>query len=897
MSKKKNKIDTLLDNCNYKVDPDYVPSQFAYLMINFIKAVQGDAGGEVNASPISHYKMLDSYDDNKKDRVVNLCHRGFAKMEPGSNLIPTPDGYVPMKDLKVGDIVFDRYGSPTRINYKTPPMRQQCYEVTFSSGTKIIFGKDHNILTVSTSALKNNNEYAKVYTVEEMYESQISREIDRRTTKCPKKVYKYKVPVHGPVQFERETVPVEAYLMGIYLALGSKISPQITNTDVYFNRVTNLLTQHGISFTQPNSRIIKLTNPILCEVLNDGKGGIPTIYMRNSFQVRMELLRGLLDSHSIYSNSRSVSFVHRSKVMAEDVKLLVLSLGGLATLTKVNNTYRVKVRIKIDNPFKYHRGRKEWRPAKYKTIPIVDIQKVDVDEDCFCIQVEADNHCYLTKDYIVTHNTTLNEYVILLSASMGGLPNFGRFKYGIYVSDTIGNGIKRMRNRLDVQVSNSEFLKDIFEEVRITDERWYFRTKDGKEMVWTGHGVEKPPRGSVELRERFSVALLDDLFSDKNANSPKILQNIRHTIYSAIVYGLNPQKQKIIWSGTPFNASDPLYQAVNSTSWFSNVYPVCEKFPCSKEEFRGSWEDRFNYEYVNKMYSKAIEDKIVSSFYRELMLAIAHDEFRLVTSDMIGTASRTTILKNRDHFNFYIVTDFATKEADANDYSVAMVIAVNSIGNIYIVDGFCEKQTMLTNINELLRLAQKWKVLSVGLEVSGQQGGFLSIIEEKMMETNIYFTIAREKSQTSQRYGKKGFHPVTNKLNRFLAFYPKIEGGKLYVCKEIENTDLIIEMYEELELVTREAIKSLNDDVIDTLSMIQMMDILLPSGDAHLSDPAVNTIAPKQRPKSAAERELSKWIKQADKESTYDSHVSIDESMFYNTDDSVSPISSYFGED
>lgn len=894
--KRKNKIDTLLANCNYSVDDDYVPSKFAYLMINFIMAVQGDKGGETNASPVAHYKMLDSYDDNEKDRVVNLCHRGYGKMEPGSNILPTPHGYRTMKELQVGDKVFDRYGSATTITHKTEPIRQQCYKVKFGNGTEIIFGKNHNVLIVTSINATQDREYTKVVTVEEIFNSIISTPVNRKTTKSPKNTYKFRVPIASPAKYPSKPVSHDPYLVGIYFALGSKLANQIVQVDAHFNKVVPLLKKAGISFNMPAINRITLEEGLM-ELRNTTDGSLPEEYLLNTINVRMEMLRGLLDSHSIYARSKSINFIHHNKNLVYSVRELVLSLGGLAVITKTNNVYRLRIRIRIGNPFKFHIGSNKWKPGNYQTLPIVSVEKVDVDEDCYCIQVAADNHCYLTKDYTVTHNTTLNEYVILLTAAMGGFPNFGKFKYGIYVSDTIGNGVKRMRNRLDVQLANSEFLKEIFAETRITDERWYFRTHSGTEMVWTGHGVEKPPRGSVELRERFSVALLDDLFSDKNARSARILQNIRNTIYSAIVFGLNPNKQKIIWSGTPFNASDPLYQAVNSSSWFANVFPVCEKFPVPKEEFRGSWEDRFDYDYVKKMYDKAVEDKSLSSFFKELMLTIAHNEFKMVVPGMIGSASRNLIRKYKDNFNFYITTDFATKEDDANDYSVALVIAINSIGNMYIVDGFCEKQTMLTNINELIRLAQKWNPITVGFEVSGQQGGFLSLIDEKMIATNVYFSIAREKSLSSERYGKRGFHPTTNKLDRFLAFYPIIEAGKLFMVEELNNSNLAIEMEEELELVTREEIKSLHDDVIDALSMIPLMHMQLPSGEATFVELERDT--PRHSPKTAAERAIDEWARKGERDSAFRDDISLDDTLFY-TEDHQNPyddISSYYGED
>ena len=81
----------------------------------------------------------------------------------------------------------------------------------------------------------------------------------------------------------------------------------------------------------------------------------------------------------------------------------------------------------------------------------------------------------------------------------------------------------------------------------------------------------------------------------------------------------------------PFNAADPLYVAVESGAWLVNAYPICEKFPCTREEFKGSWEDRFNFDYVSKIYEKLKLQGALASFYQELMLQILSDDTRLIS--------------------------------------------------------------------------------------------------------------------------------------------------------------------------------------------------------------------------------------------------------------------------
>ena len=334
--------------------------------------------------------------------------------------------------------------------------------------------------------------------------------------------------------------------------------------------------------------------------------------------------------------------------------------------------------------------------------------------------------------------TVMGEYLFLYLGVYGELPDFGKIELALYVSDSIENGVKNMRKNLEFRWENSDFLREYIPETRFTDVRWEFRNADGNVFIVKGYGAKTGVRGSKEMGVRPRLAVLDDLLSDEDARSATVIASIEDTVYKAIDYALHPTRAKIIWSGTPFNARDPLYKAIESGAWKVNVYPVCEKFPCTEEEFRGSWPDRFDYAYVKKQYDKAVLGGKVETFNQELMLRIMSDEDRLVRESEIRWYTRDLILKNKGKFNFYITTDFATSTKQSADFSVISVWALNNNGDWFWVDGLVKRQLMDKNIDELFRLAQIYKPQQVGIEVTGQQGGFIQWIQTQMMERNIH---------------------------------------------------------------------------------------------------------------------------------------------------------------
>jgi predicted phage terminase large subunit-like protein len=263
-----------------------------------------------------------------------------------------------------------------------------------------------------------------------------------------------------------------------------------------------------------------------------------------------------------------------------------------------------------------------------------------------------------------------------------------------------------------------------------------------------------------------------------------------------------------------------------------NVFPVCEQFPCEPEEFKGAWEDRFTYEYVKDEYEKAIKNGKIAAFNQELMLRIMSDEDRLILDEDITWYKRDTVISNKNLFNFYITTDFATSESNASDYSVISVWAYNSNGDWLWVDGVCKRQLMDKNVDDLFRLAQKYKPQLVGIEVTGQQGGFISWIQNEMITRNIYFTLASEGNNS-----KPGIRPNTNKMQRFNVVVPWFKLGKIWFPEEMKSHPAVAEAIEELSLASPDGFKRRHDDWIDTCSMLGSLKAWKPSEEAVFKAP------------------------------------------------------------
>ena len=151
---------------------------------------------------------------------------------------------------------------------------------------------------------------------------------------------------------------------------------------------------------------------------------------------------------------------------------------------------------------------------------------------------------------------------------------------------------------------------------------------------------------------------------------------------------------------------------------------------------------------------------------------------------------------------------------------------------------------MQDNIEDLFQYAKKWKPISVGIESSGQQGGFLSIIEEMKQQRNVWFQFAKKPG--SKEYG---IRPTKDKVHRFVTgVQPKFKQGKIWLPRPEVIKGTNYRLFEAVEELVNELSKFTmaggvtalkHDDMIDTLNQLSEMEIWAPSDDNVVEKSAV----------------------------------------------------------
>jgi len=786
----------------------YVPSEEALKFIAFIRA----AGLEENTSPEVHYKVADGlFSSKKKDwNIIIECTRGLGKALALDELVYTINGPVTIKDIQIGDKIYDHSGELTSVINKSDVFNDDTYEIEFADGNVITACKDH-LWEVFTS--NRDKKVKSILGTEYINNTQwYTRKVSYHNPNG--KEQKYYVRLPEPVKYPEKDLPIDPYTLGVIIGDGnvdklsgaSRVTSHNDDADELFSYIPY---DKGVNSTPARTSqfrsILGIGSKIKALGLNVNTHNkfIPAMYKLGSITQRLELLRGLMDTDGTVESGLASSFSSCNEVLAKDVVELVRSLGMSAKLSYRDNGhaghYRVYIKHRNFNVFKLKR---KANKVEFKAEHIRDYQKIKevrkvATVPTQCITVDNEEHLFLTTGYQITHNSTLLEYAIIYISVIGHWPNFGMVPFIVFLGASLEGNVKAFFKNVQSKIENSNFLKNLLTIQRCVDNEIELVNKNNVETIITGRGMSTNWRGIRSKRgHRPSILVADDILPSEVMTSEALRSTIEMNWFSSALPALNPMKHKIIYIGTPLSEADLLHKLKNSGEYRIEKFPLCSKFPCTEIEYDSVWPDRFSFDYTSKMYNQYKSAGMAQNFYTEYMLEVTDLTTLLVDEDDIRWYEPDVLLKHKDHYNFYISTDFATSTKKSADFSVISVWAIGSDESWFLVDGQCKRQGMQDNLEDLFRYVHKWKPLSVGIETSGQQGGFLSILTDMMMSKNVWFQLAKKKGSK-----EAGIRPASDKTTRFITgVQPKFKQNKIWFPKPelISHKVFFNELLEEL---------------------------------------------------------------------------------------------------
>ena len=382
-----------------------------------------------------------------KTNDVTICTgpAGCGKAQSIDSLILTPNGYVKMGEINIGDYVIGIDGLPIKVNGVYPQGKKDIYLITFSDGTSTECCGEHLWLTQNYE----ERNYRKRVRTKENQKIRIGnkgKEGSVRNTLeimnnlfvgIKSKKINHSIPIVKPIKFEKKQTDIDPYLLGCLLGDGGFTTAGLSFTTNDLEIVEMLKNKmpdnHIIKERYEQNYVIKsigvkenLITTYLRKAnlfgLKSNEKFIPKEFLINDIETRLEILRGLLDTDgSVHKQAGTPLFYSTSEQLIKDVTFIVQSLGGIVTKKEKIGKYKklngeikeckkiYTLHINLPNeyiPFKLKRKinllkkRTKYQPIRYiKNITLVGKKEAQ------CISVDDEKHLYLTNDCIVTHNT------------------------------------------------------------------------------------------------------------------------------------------------------------------------------------------------------------------------------------------------------------------------------------------------------------------------------------------------------------------------------------------------------------------------------------------------------------------------------------------------------------
>ena len=366
--------------------------------------------------------------------IMGLRQMGkeLANYEP----LITDNGVIKIGDAKIGDKIFDENGNVCNITGVYPQGLKPIYRMHLIDGRFIDCGLEH------LWEVHHSGKYKSIKSTKDLLNSTLAYKHKKSGY-----TYTYHLPNTEPVKFSKKDLPIHPYILGALLGDGGTSSGTNTINCTDLEIIENfrlLLPDYDINecklyhYDKPCKYTIVYkgdkkyqynANPLNQELIKLGLKCkapfkfIPEIYKYSSIEDRYELIRGLFDTDGSINEKGGIEIKLSSKQLIDDIEWVLRSLGIQCRQnvydvrgkvqkfpnekTFVTDSLYYRLFIKTDKPI-FKLKRKADKIVKRKRKNTTAITKIEYlcDYEATCIQVDSPNSLFLTKDFIVTHNTS-----------------------------------------------------------------------------------------------------------------------------------------------------------------------------------------------------------------------------------------------------------------------------------------------------------------------------------------------------------------------------------------------------------------------------------------------------------------------------------------------------------
>lgn len=363
--------------------------------------------------------------------ILIKAPNGKGKAQPLEEPVLTSNGWKKMGELTLNDKVINPVtGKPIKLLGIYDRGLLDTYKITFSDGSCTECAGDHLWSVFKSGKAKDRLRTLDTETLLKDYK------VENKTAPGTFK-YRYSTPLTVPIDGNYTKLPIHPYVLGFILGDGCisgnrptvRVSTNREDWPEIVDRLRSYLPDPNMVHEGTEVRGAKhfRIHGLGKELKDLGLIGckskdkfIPELYLKSSIENRRLLLAGLLDTDGCVGSKKKISKVStyssKSEHLRDGISYLVRSLGGLSTKNestrfkygRYTTSYVCSIRLTF-NPFLRKYKTKSYGEFTRRNRMVNTIRNIEYigKKVCRCIKVDSSEGLYITRDFIVTHNSTI----------------------------------------------------------------------------------------------------------------------------------------------------------------------------------------------------------------------------------------------------------------------------------------------------------------------------------------------------------------------------------------------------------------------------------------------------------------------------------------------------------
>jgi len=357
-----------------------------------------------------------------------LCLTGGAGcgkcLAAGTPILMYDGSIKPVEEIKVGDLLMGPNSTPRRV-LSLARGREMMYRITPTKGDAYTVNESH-ILSLRMNDRGMGYQKGEIVNIGVLDYLQAS-------TRFKKQAKGWRTGVDFPAQ----EVPLDPYILGIWLGDGTSDQPHVTTMDSEVQDAlreyagqNGLIMRHVAESGMANTWGLTTgpafegcqregRNPLITALKGLGvwkNKHVPQVYLGNTAEVRAQLLPGLLDSDGSYHQG-CFDFLSKHRQISEAVAFLARSLGMAAYVKECQRGYKTARKEFVGTYWRVgisgHTDCLPLRVSHKKAAPrqqVKNVLNVGItveavgEDDYYGFTIDGD-HLFMLGDFTVTHNT------------------------------------------------------------------------------------------------------------------------------------------------------------------------------------------------------------------------------------------------------------------------------------------------------------------------------------------------------------------------------------------------------------------------------------------------------------------------------------------------------------